>query len=94
MPVRLKWDALIEDFRWREGFCDRQVSGPFKYWRHCHSVRSDAAGTLLRDAVEYELPLGALGRLANALAVKRQIAGIFALRHRRTLELLAAKESV
>jgi ligand-binding SRPBCC domain-containing protein len=28
-PIRVSWDARIENFRWLEGFCDVQLSGPF-----------------------------------------------------------------
>jgi ligand-binding SRPBCC domain-containing protein len=87
-PVRLRWDALIEDFRWLEGFCDVQVRGPFRRWRHCHSVTAEGSGTLLRDTVEYELPFGFVGQMANLLFVRRQIGSIFRFRQRRTLELL------
>jgi ligand-binding SRPBCC domain-containing protein len=90
-PVRLPWDALIEDFRWLEGFCDVQVRGPFKYWRHCHTVNAENGGTHLRDAVEYELPLGFLGSIANVIFVRRQLEATFQFRQRRTLELLLAK---
>jgi ligand-binding SRPBCC domain-containing protein len=89
LPVRLPWDALIEDFRWLEGFCDTQLRGPFKYWRHCHTLRPDLDGTLLRDAVEYEPPFGPLGSLANALFLRQGLAATFRFRHKRTLELLA-----
>ena len=88
-PIRLPWDALIEDFRWLEGFCDVQTRGPFRYWRHCHSVTSNANGTLLTDSVEYELPLGALGTFANWIFVRHQLAATFRYRQQRTLELLA-----
>ena len=57
-PIRVKWDALIEDFHWLEGFCDVQLRGPFRYWRHCHTLETHRNGTLLHDDVEYELPLG------------------------------------
>lgn len=90
-PVRLPWDALIEDFRWLEGFCDVQVRGPFKYWRHCHTVRAVDAGTIIRDTVEYELPLGFLGSIANALFIRRQLAATFRFRQQRTLELLGKR---
>ena len=92
-PIRLAWDALIEDFRWLEGFCDVQLSGPFKYWRHCHTVEPHRNGTLLHDAVEYELPLGCLGLLADKLFVHRQLAATFVYRQRRALELLAHEAS-
>ena len=88
-PIRVPWHAVIEDFRWLQGFCDIQLRGPFKYWRHCHTVQPDRNGTLLRDAVAYELPLGPLSILANALFVRHQLAATFRYRQRRTLELLA-----
>jgi ligand-binding SRPBCC domain-containing protein len=94
-PIRLPWEALIEDFRWLEGFCDVQTRGPFQYWRHCHSVTAALSqdgqpGTLLRDSVEYELPLGVLGSFANWIFVRHQLAATFRYRQRRTLELLGA----
>jgi ligand-binding SRPBCC domain-containing protein len=88
-PIRLPWDALIENFRWLEGFCDVQLRGPFKSWRHCHTVRPKRNGTLLRDEVNYELPFGPLGSLANSLFIRHQLTATFNFRHNRTLELLA-----
>ena len=97
-PVRIPWDAEIVDFVWNQQFCDIQHRGPFAFWKHCHHVAAaeDTAnpgngrtGTLLRDHVEYEAPLGALGDLADTLVIKRQLASTFRFRHRRTVELLA-----
>lgn len=93
-PVRLHWTALIEDFRWLESFCDVQLEGPFRYWRHCHTVEPHRSGTLLHDEVEYELPLGPLSTLADNLFIHRQLAATFNYRQRRTLELLAVEASV
>jgi ligand-binding SRPBCC domain-containing protein len=95
LPIRLPWDAAIEDFRWLEGFCDTQERGPFAYWRHCHTVRPETRdnipGTHLRDAVEYTPPLGPLGAIANALFLRHQLAATFKFRQQRTLQLLARK---
>jgi ligand-binding SRPBCC domain-containing protein len=95
-PFRIPWEAEIEEFRWNEGFCDVQMRGPFKYWRHCHTVMAAASpknplefGTTLRDHVEYELPLGALSGLADLLVVKRGLAYTFRYRQERTEQLLA-----
>jgi len=90
-PIRVSWHALIEDFRWLEGFCDVQLRGPFKYWRHCHTLEPTPTGTLLHDAVEYELPLAPLSNLADKLFVRRQLAATFRFRHQRTLQLLATQ---
>jgi ligand-binding SRPBCC domain-containing protein len=91
-PIRLPWDALIEDFQWLHGFCDVQLRGPFAYWRHCHIVtpetRDGVTGTHLRDAVEYAPPLGKLGVIANAIFLRHQLKATFRFRQKRTLELL------
>lgn len=95
IPLRLSWDAYIAEFQWDEYFCDEQRRGPFKYFRHCHrlrdEVREGVAGTGVSDAVEYELPLGLLGDVANRLAVRRQIRSLFAHRQRMLPRLLAQR---
>jgi ligand-binding SRPBCC domain-containing protein len=99
-PVRIPWEALIEDFSWNQGFCDIQLRGPFKYWRHCHSVepghpaRDGAPGTLLRDHVTYELPIAFMSSAANSALIRPQLARTFRYRQRRTLELLARATAI
>ena len=91
VPFRLPWLALIQDFHWNEGFCDVQVKGPFAYWRHCHSVRDEQRdgrpGTVVRDAVEYTLPLEPLSRL-GAPAGRAAMRAMFGYRQRQAEELL------
>ncbi len=91
-PVRIPWEAEITEFAWNEHFCDRQLRGPFAFWNHCHRLhpetRTNQSGTLVRDEVEYEMHLGALGDLAHSLFVRRQLKATFDYRHRRTEELL------
>jgi len=91
-PVRIAWDAEITEFVWNDHFCDVQHRGPFARWKHCHRLevqqRDGRNGTMLRDHVEYELPLGALGDFANAVFVRRHMGAIFRYRQRRTAELL------
>ena len=88
-PVRAPWEALIQDFRWNEAFCDIQLRGPFRCWKHCHTVEPSRNGTLIRDDITYELPLGRLNPLADKIAAKNALAYTFRYRQQRTLELLA-----
>ena len=97
-PLRVPWEAEITDFAWNDQFCDTQLRGPFNYWRHCHRVHPEShaneqgiptLGTLLRDEVEYTLPYGSLGKLANRLIIAHQLRATFDYRHRGALELLA-----
>jgi ligand-binding SRPBCC domain-containing protein len=80
LPFR--WRTRIE--AWEPGirFVDVQLSGPYRLWRHQHTFEDAPGGTVMRDRVEYELPLGALGAVAHALFVRRALARIFD--HRRS----------
>ena len=52
------------------------------------AFRDTPGGTLIADAVDYELPLGALGTLAHVLFVRRTLERIFDYRRARVAELL------
>ena len=96
-PIRVPWEAEITEFVWNDHFCDVQLRGPFAYWRHSHRVHPETRttesgelleGTLLRDALEYEMHFGAAGELAHTLFVRRQIGKIFEFRQKKTATLL------
>lgn len=73
----LGWVTQIEEWVSDERFVDVQVRGPYRMWRHTHSFTRAGEGTVIEDVVNYALPLGALGRLAHALLVKRDVERIF-----------------
>lgn len=78
--IPLKWATLIESWGPPHQFVDVQLRGPYRVWRHTHRFVSEAAGTRIVDDVEYELPLGPLGRLVDALWARREVARIFGYR--------------
>jgi ligand-binding SRPBCC domain-containing protein len=84
--VPFRWRTRIELHEPGVRFVDLQLRGPYRLWRHLHVFEDAPGGTLMRDRVEYELPLGPLGALAHLLLVRRQLAAIFD--HRR--EVIAA----
>ena len=61
-------------------FVDEQRFGPYSLWHHKHFLYEDPAGVLMKDIVDYKLPLGPLGSLAQALFVKKQLTTIFRYR--------------
>ena len=79
--VPFGWRTLIEVFEPDVRFVDVQLAGPYRRWHHTHLFEDAPGGTLMRDRVEYQLPLGPLGDLAHAVLVRRQLAAIFD--HRR-----------
>jgi ligand-binding SRPBCC domain-containing protein len=88
VPVR--WLTRIEVWEPGARFADVQVRGPYRSWHHTHSFEPHADGTLVRDTVRYELPLGPLGRLAHAAFVRRDLERIFDFRHEEVARRLGA----
>ena len=88
LPVR--WRTRIELFEPERRFVDVQLKGPYRYWRHLHEFEDVEGGTLMRDVVDYELPLGPLGSLARTLFVRRSLARIFSFRRRAVSEVFGA----
>jgi ligand-binding SRPBCC domain-containing protein len=92
LPFRGRWVARITECQTNRFFTDLQVKGPFKSWHHRHEfvsqAREGAAGTLIRDVVEYEVGFGVLGLLADRLFVRRQLRRTFAWRQQAVRGLL------
>jgi ligand-binding SRPBCC domain-containing protein len=91
--VPLRWVSLIEEWEPGRRFVDRQLSGPYRLWHHTHEFASHPDGTLVRDRVRYQIPLGPLGALAHALFVRRDLDRVFDFRHAAVARLLE-RESV
>jgi hypothetical protein len=73
-----------------ERFVDVQVRGPYALWEHTHTFEPDGPdAVVIRDRVHYALPFGALGRLAHALIVRRDLERIFDHRRRAVAYALA-----
>lgn len=80
--IPFRWESRIAEFVENGMFADEQVVGPYRSWYHRHVFRPAAGGVEIEDAVEYRLPFGPLGRLAQAAFVRRQLEGIFEHRAR------------
>ncbi len=83
-----RWTSEITEYDPPFRFVDEQVVGPYKRWRHVHEFRALGDATEIVDTVEYELPLGRLGRLAHSLIVGRQLRTIFDYRERIVAEMM------
>lgn len=74
------WRARITEYQPPTSFTDVQLAGPYRRWEHHHSFESVSGGTVVRDRVEYELPLGPLGEIGHHWLVRSELDKIF--RHR------------
>lgn len=90
LGIPQRWTSRISVWDPPQRFVDEQLRGPYRDWHHLHEFREVAGGTEIRDEVTYELPFGALGRIAHRLIVRRQLESIFDHRERVVRELLGA----
>ena len=68
-------------------FADRLVKGPFAKWLHRHIVTPRGENEcVLTDDIEYELPLGILGRTFGGGFARRNLERLFEYRHQVTRE--------
>ena len=67
-------------------FEDVQIEGPFRSWRHRHIIEPHTEGAVLRDEIEYELPIPVFGPLAAPISVTPRLEKLFEFRHRVTRE--------
>jgi len=88
--IPIRWLTRIE--LWEPGvrFVDVQVRGPYRSWQHIHAFEARDDGTLVRDTVRYAVPLGPLGRLADAAFVRRDLERIFDFRQAEVARRLGA----
>jgi ligand-binding SRPBCC domain-containing protein len=88
LGVPIRWKTIITEYYAPRMFEDEQARGPYRFWRHHHGFEETEGGTIVSDRVEYDLPLGALGSVAHALVVGRQLRGIFGFRQKALIPLL------
>lgn len=80
LGIPLKWKTKITQVDFQKSFTDFQEKGPYKLWNHFHEFIPNEKGVLMRDTIDYELPMGFLGRLAHPILVKGKLEEIFKYR--------------
>lgn len=89
--IKVNWVTEITHVYEPTYFVDEQRFGPYALWHHQHHFKKVGNGVEMIDEVNYAIPLGILGRLANWLFVGRQVSAIFDHRY-QVLEAYFAKE--
>jgi ligand-binding SRPBCC domain-containing protein len=87
-PIMMPWESHIVEHTPGRGFTDVQRRGPFLRFHHRHLFEDAEGGTRITDVIDYDLPFGPLGALADRIVVARELRKMLEYRHRRTAELL------
>jgi len=62
-------------------FIDEMQRGAFKRWHHLHTFEAQGGETLMLDEVDYQSPLGILGRIADKLFLERYMTRLLMVRN-------------
>lgn len=81
----IPWRTQIDAWHPGAGFVDRQIAGPYRWWRHEHFFEVHPQGTRVIDQVEYAPRAAPF----STWLVKRDVGRIFAFRQRTLSRLLA-----
>jgi ligand-binding SRPBCC domain-containing protein len=87
----LRWRTRITSWQPGKQFVDVQLRGPFRLWEHTHTFERRGDGTLIRDVVGYQLPLGPIGAVAHRMLVRGDLERIFDYRRDAVDRLLGAE---
>ncbi len=81
-PFKKLWVARHLNYIEGRQFADIQEQGPFAYWLHTHQMSSISDNaSYLEDHIDYELPLGWLGKIVAGSMVRNKLDKMFAYRH-------------
>jgi ligand-binding SRPBCC domain-containing protein len=72
-------------------FVDEMQQGVFKQFKHEHKFVAVKEGTRMTDVFEYESPLGFIGKLADALFLKKYMIALL-IKRNRTIKVYAESD--
>ena len=85
--IPIPWRTRIDVWEPNVRFVDRQMSGPYLWWRHEHAFEAIDGGTRVIDHVEY---VPRMRWISNAL-VRRDVERIFSYRQNVLPKILTAE---
>ena len=83
--IPFTWQSEITSWEPPHRFVDEQRRGPYRRWVHTHTFAEEGGGTLVGDAVEFEVPFERL----VGWYVMRDVRKIFAFRRQALLARFA-----
>lgn len=80
--IKMHWVTEITHVQDKIYFVDEQRFGPYSFWHHQHFLKEVPGGIEMTDTLHYKVPFGFLGKLVNALFIKKKINEIFEYRYK------------
>lgn len=82
-----RWVTEITHVKEGNYFVDEQRFGPYQLWHHKHFIKTTPEGVEMEDIIDYKVPFGFLGQIANTLFIKKQLKTIFKYREEKLIKL-------
>ena len=79
--LHLTHKSLISHFDYPNSFTDEMVEGNFKKFKHIHKFDSNGKSTIMKDYLEYSLPLGRLGEFIDHTLIKKHLTNFLTIRN-------------
>ncbi|MFF2091144.1 SRPBCC family protein [Paenibacillus sp. NPDC058174] len=89
--VRQRLTSLISEFEPPHMFVDETLKGAFKSLRHIHEFKQIGNITVMSDTLHFEAPFGLLGRIVEALVLKRYMRRFLEHRNEQLKKLILEK---
>ncbi len=86
LGIKLDWCTEITHVKEMEYFIDEQRFGPYAMWHHQHHFKTINGGVEMTDIIDYALPFGFLGNIANQILVRKEVPKIFEYREKKIEE--------
>jgi ligand-binding SRPBCC domain-containing protein len=74
--IPVSWMTEITQVKEPYHFIDEQRFGPYALWHHQHHFKEVDGGVEMTDELNYAVPFGILGQLANWIFVEREVKAI------------------
>ncbi|MEY5069591.1 MAG: hypothetical protein RLZ47_1453 [Bacteroidota bacterium] len=87
LGIKLNWMTEITHVQEGKYFVDEQRFGPYALWHHQHHFEEIKGGVHMTDIINYAIPYGFIGRIANSILVENEVRGIFDYREKKVEEL-------
>jgi ligand-binding SRPBCC domain-containing protein len=89
--IPMSWVTEITHVNEPHYFVDEQRKGPYSMWHHEHHFKTIEGGVEMTDILHYEVPLGVIGNILNAVMIEKKVKGIFEYRTKVLDELFKKK---
>ena len=85
--VKQRLTSKITEFKFPEYFRDQMLKGAFKKIDHRHEFEQTAAFTIMKDAFDFEVPLGLLGKAFTRLILTKYLTRLLERRNEMIKEV-------